>query len=244
MKLLLSSAKTMGPTTLTAAQSPEFLPDAAKLMVHLKRWNVKKVAEFYGTSASLSQKVLDLIDAWNMETHAKGGAAALGQFKGEAFSKLNVEQMLPEIQAYALQNILIGSGLYGLLRGDDAIMPYRLDMDQKVGQTGLKSYWRTKGSSFLREVCAEKSLINLASAEYGQAFDRAGIDVYEVDFWQVTQGKRKAMSVFSKQARGLMARHLCHHSSDGLEALVGFCEEGYRLVERADGGKRFVFERT
>lgn len=244
MKMLLSSAKTMGTTPLFASQNPAFLPESAQLMSSLKKWNLKKVAAFYGTSSSLSLKVHAMIAAWDLEAHSNGGSAALGQFKGEAFAKLDVDHMSPKVQDYALDNIVIGSGLYGLLRGNDAIMHYRLDMGQKIDSSGLKTFWRPRGSALLKAICEDDFLVNIASAEYGEAFDLMGIDVYEVDFWQIVSGKRRAMSVFSKQARGLMARHLCHHASDGLDALEGFSDEGYLLVERADGGKRFVFERS
>jgi len=243
MKILLSSAKTLGPTALRGLTSPIFLPEASKNMAAIQGWNSKKIGGFFGTSDSLSEKVMHMHQAWNATMHGPEGPCALGQFKGEAFAKLDVEHLPPRAQKAALENIVIGSGLYGLLRAHDTMQPYRLDMDQKLGAIGLRNFWKPKISAWLKEALAGQPCINLASAEYAEAIDQTGIDWIDVEFWQEVGNKRKAVSVFSKQARGLMARHLCLHAEEGVAALADFSEENYRLDPTLSHSKRFVFVR-
>jgi len=243
MKILLSSAKTLGPTALAGQSTPEFLHHAGQHMETLKKWKPEEINAFYGTSPALSEKVWTMHQNWNPATHTPGNPSALGQFKGEAFSKLDVDHLPPAAQAVAMSRIVIGSGLYGLLRADDVMQPYRLDMDQKLGNTGLRNFWKPRISAWLRASLQGEACINLASAEYADAVDRSGIHWVEVEFWQETGGKRKAVSVFSKQARGLMARHLCLHAQMGVNALATFQAENYQLDRDLSHSTRWVFVR-
>ncbi|NDD50819.1 MAG: peroxide stress protein YaaA, partial [Flavobacteriia bacterium] len=168
---------------------------------------------------------------------------ALGSFQGEAFAKLDVGSLAPDVQKLALSSVYIGSGLYGLLRGSDGIQPYRLDMDQKWGTKSLRAHWTKKISAWLKEELAGAPLVNLASAEYADALDRTGMHWIDVDFFQESGGKRKAVSVFSKQARGLMARHLCEQYAAGVNAIPTFSAEGYSLDTEVSSPTHFVFVR-
>ncbi len=243
MKILLSSAKTMGPCPISGTQNPHFLEDAIKFHAKMAKWSLKKIADYHGTSPALSAKVAAGIAAWDGAKHGILGQAALGSFQGEAFAKLDVGSLAPPVQKLALSSVYIGSGLYGLLRGSDGIQPYRLDMDQKWGTKSLRAHWTRKISSWLKEELAGAPLVNLASAEYADALDRTGMHWIDVDFFQESGGKRKAVSVFSKQARGLMARHLCEHYAAGVEAISTFSAEGYTLDSSASSPTHFVFVR-
>lgn len=227
---------------LDGAQKPDFLSEAAFFNAALRRMNATKIAQFYGASDRLSEKIFAMLQEWTSAGHEQA-AAALDSFKGEAFSKLDPLTLSARGQAYALQNILIGSGLYGALRANDAMMSYRLDMGQKVGKIGLRNFWKPKLSAWLKDKLQGQPLINLASAEYADSFDREGIHWIDVEFWQEKNGQRTALSVFSKQARGLMARHVCENAHLGIGALKAYSAEGYQLDTLASTATRFVFYR-
>jgi len=243
MKILLSSAKTMGHSSIAGSQMPSFMEEAIKMQGNMSKWSLLKIASFHGTSPALSAKIKERLAEWNADSHLMSGSAALGSFQGEAFAKFNLETLSTEAQARALASIYIGSGLYGVLRGSDSIQPYRLDMDQKWGGQSLRNFWTVKISAWLREELQNQPLINLASAEYSEAFDRSGMEWIDIDFLQESGGKRKAVSVFSKQARGLMARHLCEHYDQGVHAIPLFTAEGYQLDTATSHPNRFVFVR-
>ncbi len=240
---MLSSAKILGPTTIPGIDPPFFLSEAEKHHKQIQNWKATKIANFYSTSPALSAKVREMHQAWDGTLHAAGAPCALGQFKGEVFAKLDVDHLPPAAQAAALGRIVIGSGLYGLLRADDTMQPYRLDMDQKLGKTRLRTYWKPRISAWLREILDGEPCINLASAEYAEAINPIGIHWVDVEFWQESAGKRKAISIFSKQARGLMARHLCLHADMGVGALGTFDAEGYRLDTILSQPTRWVYVR-
>lgn len=233
----------MGNSSIGGAQLPHFMEDAHKFHSSMSKWSLSKIAAFHGTSPALSSKIKERLSEWNVEAHLAAGSAALASFQGEAFAKFSLETLSPAAQARALTSIYIGSGLYGVLRGSDSIQPYRLDMDQKWGGKSLRSFWISKISARLREELQNQPLINLASSEYADAFDRTGMTWIDVDFLQESGGKRKAVSVFSKQARGLMARHLCEHYEQGLDAIPRFAMEGYQLDTAVSHPSRFVFVR-
>lgn len=219
------------------------MEDSVKLHTKMAKWSLQKIADYHGTSPALSAKVAAGIASWSVGKHGELGAAALGSFQGEAFAKLDWASLTPDAQKIALSSIYIGSGLYGLLRGSDGIQPYRLDMDQKWGNKSLRAFWTTKISAWLKEELDGQPLVNLASAEYGDALDRTDMHWVDVEFYQVAGDKRKSVSVFSKQARGLMARHLCEHHGEGVDAIRRFSAEGYQLDSAVSCSTRFVFVR-
>ncbi len=240
MKILLSSAKTMGLSLIHGSQMPHFMEDAIRFHSKMAKWSGAKISTYHSTSPALSQKIKERLEEWMPEAHA---SAALGSFQGEAFAKLALDTMEPQAQKHALSSIYVGSGLYGILRGSDRIQPYRLDMDQKWEGKSLRTFWTRKISAWLNDELQGQPLINLASNEYADVFDRNGMHWIDVDFFQESGGNRKAVSVFSKQARGLMARHLCEHYAAGLAAIPTFSQESYVLDPAASTEQRYVFVR-
>ena len=73
------------------------------------------------------------------------------------------------------ENLRIISGLYGLLKPLDKIMPYRLEMGTKLKINGYKNlyeFWGNKITDQLLNECnKEDVIVNLASNEYSKAIN-------------------------------------------------------------------------
>ena len=239
MKILLSPSKTMNAAKASIAtkQAP-LLRWAEPLAVRVQS-EVRDWADWYGCSAKVAEVAAQEWSAWM--PHSAGTKAAW-TFTGEAFGRLNPSSWKrPDI---AEERLRILSGLYGILRPSDGVLPYRLDVGQSLNGERILHYWKPLVTDWLLTDSAGAPVVNCASDEYSEVLDRSQFEWIDCVFLQTVNGKTRSVSALSKQARGAMARFLANHSSSDPEAAKTFSEEGYRFHASESGSARWVFLRT
>lgn len=105
--------------------------------------------------------------------------------------------------------VVIFSGLWGALRVDDAVPPYRLAMGVKLPPLGpLATFWRPALRDALADVSAEGLLVDMRSTPYAAAW-KPGPSVRErtvaVRVLRERDGHRSVVSHMAKQTRGTVA---------------------------------------
>ena len=156
------------------------------------------------------------MQAWNKSFKPYNSREAVYSFQGDTYIGLNVEKLDSDDLLFAQDNIRILSGLYGILRPLDLIMPYRLEMGTKLKNrlgNNLYEYWNdTLAHSFNKELNSHgrNVVINCASVEYFKSIDRPalGAKVITPQFKEIKEGKLRMISFFAKKARGMMARFI------------------------------------
>ncbi|MEM8920265.1 MAG: peroxide stress protein YaaA, partial [Pseudomonadota bacterium] len=150
---------------------------------------------------------------------------------------------------WAQDHLRMLSGLYGVLRPLDAIQPYRLEMGTKLktrrGET-LYKYWGDRISKALNEdLSADDVVLNLASNEYFKAVDKKALNarVVEAVFWETKGGKSRPLFMYTKRARGLMARYVIENRIDDVDDVKAFDVEGYTYDAAASTEDKLVFIR-
>jgi cytoplasmic iron level regulating protein YaaA (DUF328/UPF0246 family) len=136
---------------------------------------------------------------------------ALARYSGVAFQALEAASLPPE----AWQQVFILSTLRGLVRGDELVPPYKLNL---TALPGLKPHWRKALPPLLRALpegpCWE--LLPQEAANLLNGWDRPRHTVEIVD------AEDRAISHFSKKYRGLVARWiLTHQQGDPRRVLRG-----------------------
>ena len=177
-------------------------------------------------------------------------AAALA-FAGDTYQGLEAPTLDDDEMAWAQNHLRILSGLYGVLRPMDAIEPYRLEMGSRLKTekgTSLYDYWGVRLAEALNaqaEAVGSQVLVNCASQEYFGAVDSEtlAIPVITPVFKEITDGRARIVSFFSKKARGAMARHIVQNRLTDPADLKGFSAGGYRYVADGSDSKTMVFER-
>ncbi|MCL4138586.1 UNVERIFIED_CONTAM: hypothetical protein GTU68_064353 [Idotea baltica] len=173
-------------------------------------------------------------------------------FKGDVYVGLDTDSMLEEDVDFAQGNIRILSGLYGMLKPLDGIMPYRLEMGTKLGigsAKNLYNFWQeTLTKHLLEEAANQKTdlIVNLASKEYAKAINWKLVDlkVIEPVFKDWKTDKYKIISFFAKKARGLMARFIIDNRVTNAEQLQAFDYAGYAYNEELSNAENtMVFTR-
>jgi cytoplasmic iron level regulating protein YaaA (DUF328/UPF0246 family) len=143
------------------------------------------------------------------------------------------------------------SGLYGLLRPLDEMLPYRLEMGTKLPNPrgkDLYAFWRETVTQALNAQLAEepdKVLVNLASTEYFKAVDEKQLkgQVITPVFKDWKNGQYKIISFYAKKARGLMARYAAINRIEQVEDLKYFDLEGYRFDPTGSSETQWLFTR-
>ena len=253
MKILISPAKSLdfdsNIDSLKCTQ-PVFLNKTSQINSVLKEKSPKDLMQLQGISQKLSdlnwKRNNDYVDNHNN----KNSRPAVYAFNGDVYNGIDVKT-LSEDKVYDLQKSLrILSGYYGVLKPLDLIQPYRLEMGTKLavnGSENLYKFWSENiTNSILDEMSSEDLLINLASNEYFEAFDKKKFDgrIISPVFKDFKNGKLKIISFYAKKARGMMVRYIVDNDVSSYNELLGFNLGNYSYNEAETSDENFpVFTR-
>ncbi len=196
-------------------------------------------AKWYACSSKVAAHAADQWVAWTPDAP---GTRAAWTFTGEAFGRLVLATW--KFSERAEERLRILSGLYGILRPSDGVLPYRLDVGQSLDGQRLLHYWKDSVTDWLVTDSASAPVVNCASDEYAEVLDRTQFTWIDCVFLQTVNGKTRSVSALSKQARGAMARFLANHASDDPEVAKKFKSEGYTFQRAASNETRWVFVRS
>ncbi len=137
---------------------------------------------------------------------------ALEMYNGMAYKTLDVNSLSAVQRNYLYENLLILSALYGVLKSDEHIKPYRLDFNLsfKVNGQSLKRFWKPFYNSYIKK---GETIINLASNEFADLFDKLEYEWYDFDFFEIGSDEnekllKKKHSTISKKGRGRLLREM------------------------------------
>jgi len=237
MIYLLSPAKTLDfdselPTL--PATKPRFLAHSSELAGIMKKMPPGELEKLMGISPKLATLNAARFRAWKPDYTRKESRQAVFVFKGGVYQGLTVEQWEKPDFAEAQKSLRILSGLYGVLRPLDMILPYRLEMGKKVatsrGET-LYQFWGSLLTDSLNKDLRGKgaAVVNLASREYFTAVKKNELTAPVVTpvFKDWKNGNYKVISFFAKKARGQMAAWAIRERLTDPEDLKNFTGGGY-----------------
>ena len=134
------------------------------LMKALKTLSIPEIEASLSCSTKIAEETFLSYQRFNLQE----GNRAIDSFDGVQFQALSYQTLPCEAQEYLNAHLMIFSGLYGLLKPDSLIFPYRLDFENKLDVSGsslsIFSYWKDTIVSYL--TIEDELLINLASKEY------------------------------------------------------------------------------
>ncbi len=252
MKIIISPAKSLDfetKATTSLFTTPSFLDQSEKLNKKLKTLSRKKLGELMKISQPLADLNYHRNQDWEKDYTLENGKQAVYAFTGEVYRGLDVttlpEEKLPQLQ----EKLRILSGLYGIIKPLDVMLPYRLEMGTKlkVGRTeNLYKFWGNSLAESLNEEMKDNELfVNLASTEYFKAVPQKALKVPMITpvFKELKNGQYKVIMTYAKKARGLMVRYILDNDVETLEELKGFDVEGYGFSETLSTETELIFTR-
>lgn len=254
MIIVLSPAKSLDyESVLPPAPStwPDFLDHSAQLVDILRQKSPAEIASLMSISDPLAALNAARFGEWTPDCAAPKGRQSVFAFNGDVYEGLDAwtldEQGLTWLQAH----VRILSGLYGLLRPLDLMLPYRLEMGTRLPNVrgkDLYAFWGdlpAQALNALFENDSRRVLVNLASDEYFKAVKCASLkaEVIQPVFQDWKGGGYKVISFFAKRARGLMARYAAEKRIDDADALRDFAVDGYALDASVSSATQWIYRR-
>lgn len=254
MIYLLSPAKTLdydSEVPATRGTMPRFLSHSEALVELMRGMTAKDLEKLMGISAKLADLNVQRFQDWKPDYTKSESRQAVFAFKGGVYQGLAVEDWEKEDFAEAQKSLRILSGLYGVLRPLDLMLPYRLEMGKKVANergSNLYHFWGSLLTESLnKELKGEKdAVINLASNEYYSAIKSKDLvsPVITPVFKDWKNGKLKVISFYAKKARGQMAAWAISEKVKTPAGLKKFTGGGYAFDQELSDASTYVFTRA
>ncbi len=254
MHIIISPAKTIDLKTKVPTDkfsNIRFSNESIELVNILKNKSREELKKIMSISESLAKLNYDRYRNWHYPYSQEEGRQAIFAFKGDVYAGLDAYNLSDEALEFAQQYLSILSGLYGLLRPLDIILPYRLEMGTKLrnprGET-LYKFWGDKITEQLNndmKASGSDILINLASNEYFKSINTGKLNARIITpvFKNSKNGEYKVISIYAKKARGLMTRYIIQNKITDPEELLGFNEDGYYFNSGLSSKDELVFTR-
>jgi cytoplasmic iron level regulating protein YaaA (DUF328/UPF0246 family) len=255
MLMLLSPAKKLdyntAPVTARFSQ-PELMENAEYLVDKLQKISATKIGKLMDLSVNLSNLNFERFQAFHTPFTPENAKQAVLAFNGDVYLGLDASTLSESDFDFAQAHLRILSGLYGLLKPLDLIQPYRLEMGTSFAVTPSKKtlykYWNNTITDVANTALSEQGddvLLNLASGEYFKAVqpERVKGIVINVHFRDLKNGVYKPISIWVKQARGMMARYVIQNRIKKPEDLKGFDAKGYYFSPNDSTDTELVFLR-
>jgi cytoplasmic iron level regulating protein YaaA (DUF328/UPF0246 family) len=273
MILLLSPSKTQDFETLhplektvtLPLQKPHFQAEIQNLVALLKKMNTQELASLMQISPKLAQLNKARFEAFDPTFEMPAfQRPAIFAFQGDVYEGLQAEDFSEKELLFAQKQLLILSGLYGILQPLDTIQPYRLEMKtalkgkvkqgEKENPTDLNfknlyEFWGEKLAQRLLELAGEKMIVNLASQEYFKALQTKSLTqklnhkIINIHFKEKKGNRYQVVALYAKKARGRLARFVIQHQIEDPDALKSFEQEGYHFVAELSTERDWVFGR-
>ena len=252
MLTILGPAKTIDMSAHGITErftEPEYLDHAEMLVQQLRHCSVPELKKLMKVSDQLATLTFERYAAWRSSPDPEEGQQAILAFSGEVFNGLQARTLTEEDLLWAQQHIRILSGLYGVLRPMDLILPYRLEMGTRLKTPkgkDLYGFWQeTIPGHIARETGQQmpRVLINLASQEYFKSIRPASFPhrIITPVFKESDGEGYRNVTIYAKKARGMMLRFIITNRISDPEELLAFDDEGYSYRSHLSGDTEWVF---
>ncbi|WP_205698288.1 peroxide stress protein YaaA [Conexibacter sp. SYSU D00693] len=139
-------------------------------------------------------------------------APAAEVYTGVLFDRLDAGSLTAAARRRAREQLLVASGLWGLVRLDDRIPHYKLPIGEQVPRlrTGLAALWRPAVAEALASRDRDGELVvDCRSGSYAAVWRPRAAALVEVRAFRVhADGRRQVITHMAKASRGDVAREL------------------------------------
>ena len=201
------------------------------LQAQIKEADEDALQQLFGVKGDTLEEAVEA----NLQVYRSPLMAAVDRYgPGVMYAAMDFAGLPTGSQRRLLENGVIFSGLFGLLRPDDLIPNYRLKMDAKVEGIGkVSGYWRESLSDALNTLVAGHAVWNLLPGVHETAWDDAETyaRMIRVKFYKEDEsGERAAVSHGVKELRGALVAYIVNETADSVESLEDWeAPDGYEM---------------
>ncbi|WP_432402145.1 peroxide stress protein YaaA [Wukongibacter sp. M2B1] len=244
MRIIISPAKKMRIDTdsLDYYQLPQFIKDTEVLLVYLKKLSYEKLKSIWNCSdriATLNYERIHKIDLYSNLTPAILSFEGI-QYKYMAPGVFEIKEF-----EYLEKHLRILSGFYGMLHPFDGVIPYRLEMQAKLGGIGLNSLYEFWNSRLADKLFSESHcIVNLASKEYSKCISKYSskkLRFITCVFGEMMGKKVVEKGTLAKMARGEMVRFMAEKQIEDVEDIKSFNRLNYAFADHLSDEDTYIF---
>ncbi len=246
MIVIISPAKKMKDDIawMDAQGQPILLKDAKQLIKYLKTLTIPQIQKVLMCSEKIAQEAYIQYEKMRVTNI---GVPAILSYEGIQYQYMAPDVFTDDQFIYVQKYIRILSGLYGVLKPLDHVMPYRLELHDKIQYQehhSLYDFWKYK---VYKEIVKEdKEVLDLASAQYSKLlykYQTNKVRIVKCRFMEENSGICKEKGVYVKMARGSMIRWLAEENITCLDEVKKFSQDGYLYNEALSSEHEFVYIR-
>lgn len=261
MRIIVSPAKKMQarPDDMPWERKPVLIKEAEYLLTLLKKLSESELKTLFQANDSITHENYQRYRDMNLHNNL---SAAVLTYIGIQYQYMSPHIFSGRQWEYVCRHLRILSGFYGVLRADDGIVPYRLEMQaalkNELGES-LYHYWGDKLYRALTEPDEDRKcgnneyvpgkqagcrILNLASKEYSKAIEpylRPEDQYITCIFGTDTDGKVKVKATEAKMARGEMVRFLAETEAESFSQVKKFDRLGFSFCPEKSTENEFVF---
>lgn len=252
MKIIISPAKLLdfkNKAPINSYTECQFLDKSEELNEQLRKLSARELSKLMKISNDLGQLNYERNQDWQRQFSIENAKQAVYAFAGPVYKGIDAYS-IKEDKILDLQNKLrILSGLYGILKPLDLILPYRLEMGTKLETKNANNLYEFWGDLLVdtlnKEMKSDEILVNLASNEYSKVIPKKKLKakLVTIVFKELKGDKYKVIVIYTKKARGLMTRYIVENNIETIEGLKGFNMEGYAFSDSLSSKNELVFTR-
>ncbi|WP_407307778.1 peroxide stress protein YaaA [Acinetobacter sp.] len=254
MLALISPAKTLDYESALPTDAhtlPRLLEYSQELIDVSRKLSAADLSNLMSVSEKIAKLNVERFNDWQSDFNFSNARQAVFAFKGDVYTGLNAYDLNGQHIEFAQNHLRMLSGLYGLLRPLDLMMPYRLEMGTKLNNPrghNLYQFWGDRITRLINDDLEHNNselLVNIASDEYYKSVNEREIkaEIIKPVFLDQKNGKYKVISFYAKKARGLMARYIIENQLNHAEDLKSFNVDGYYFDAESSLKGELVFKR-
>ena len=227
-------------------REPPFLDRSRQLLAALRGLSREQAQALWRCSDRLADLNYERLRVADL---GRGDTAAVVAYEGIQYAHMAPGVMSERELAWLDEHLRILSGLYGMLRPLDGVVPYRLEMQARLAVGGASDLYAFWGDALYEALAAECDLIvNVASVEYARAVTPHvrpdGPQILTCLFGVMRDGRLRQGATEAKAARGTFVRWCAERGVERADELTSFDERGYALDETRSGEGTLVFVRA
>ena len=167
---------------------------------------------------------------------------ALDRYQGVVYLALDVASLAPAARLRAEQQVVVLSGLWGVVRGGDLVPDYRVPASGTVpGFGGVSAHWRPSLRTAMPALVGDQPVLDLRSTDYRGMWKpgpelRDQVVTVRVLAEQGTGASRKTapVSYHAKYVKGLVVRHLVAGRRRHTDPMAALADAAAALDLRVD----------
>ena len=228
-----------------------FEKESKTLLKQLKKLSIREISDLMKISNNLAQLNFERFQSLSFPMDKEVVKPSVFVFNGDVFKGMDISNYSLEDLHFANKKLRILSGLYGVLKPFDGILPYRLEMGTPLKVADKKNLYEFWGDKLREKIqsdmdsIGDQTLINLASNEYFKSLEsnRLNARIITPVFKDYKNGNYKIVSFFAKKARGMMTTFIIKNRIENPEQIKLFDEGGYYYNDPLSEGDTWVFTR-